>query len=120
MSPKGVPGKATGVISQTYFQDEKYDIFLLKLQWKMTNFFRSVYIAFPAFYTGPYTKRSKNFFQNTSFPYFKRYQDVRKHISDTSRHSRRVQNTILISKTYFGDENGIFGFLGLREGRDRF
>ena len=87
----------------------------------MTNFFRSVYIAFPAFYTGPYTKRSKKFFfQNTSFPYFKSYSDVRKHISDTSRHSRRVQNTILISKTYFGDENGIFEILGLGEGLDRF
>ena len=159
------------------------NFFLLKLQGKMTNFFRSVYIAFPAFYTGPYTKRSKNFFQkyvvsllqivfkcskthlrhfstletcseydfeikniflgskirffltkitkenyqffsivlysfpsvlyralyktiekkffkNTSFPYFKSYSNVRKHISDNPRHSRHVQNTILISKTY--------------------
>ena len=59
----------TILISKTYFQDEKYDFFLLKLQGKMTNFFRSFYIAFPSFYTGPYTKRSKNFFfQNTSFP----------------------------------------------------
>ena len=85
-----------------YFGDEKYDFFLLKLQRKITNFFQSFYIGFPAFYTGSYTKRSKKFFfQNTSFPYFKSYSDVRKHISDTSRHSRRVQNTILIYKMYF-------------------
>ena len=48
--------------SKIYFQDQKYDFFLLKLQRKITNFFRSFCIAFPAFYTGPYTKRSKNFF----------------------------------------------------------
>ena len=40
-------------------------------------------------------------FRKTSFPDPKSYSDVRKHIPDTSRRSRRVQNTILISKTYF-------------------
>ena len=50
-------------------------------------------------------------YQISSFPYSKSYSIDRKHISDTPRHSRRVQNTILISKTYFGDENRIFGFL---------
>ena len=58
------------------------------------------------------------FFKNTSFPNCKSYSDVRKHISDTSRHSRRVQNTILISKTYFEDENTIFWiFLDFGSGR---
>ena len=50
------------------------------------------------------------FFQKSSFPDPKSYSDVRKHIPDTSRRSRRVQNTILISKTYFLDKKSYFGF----------
>ena len=48
------------------------------------------------------------FFPKTSFPDPKSYSDVRKHIPDTSRRSRRVQNTILISKTYFLDKKSYF------------
>ena len=49
-------------------------------------------------------------FQKMSFSYSKSCSDVRKHIPDTSRRSRRVQNTILISKTYFLDQKKrIFG-----------
>ena len=90
----------------------------------MTNFFRSFLFflySFPSvLHRALYKTIEEFFFQNTSFPYFKLYYDVRKHISDTSRHSRRVQNTILISKTYFGDENRIFGFFGLGVGHIDF
>ena len=53
-------------------------------------------------------------FQKSSFPYPKMYSDVRKHIPDTPRHPRRVQNTILISKTYFQDEKYDFVLLKLQ------
>ena len=39
------------------------------------------------------------FFKNTSFPYSKSYSIDRKHISDTLRHSRRVQNTCRLPKS---------------------
>ena len=65
--------------------------------------------------------KSQNFFfQNTSFPYSKSYSNVRKHISDTPRHSRHVQNTILILKTYFGNENYDFSLLKLQRKNDHF
>ena len=53
-------------------------------------------------------------YQISSFPYSKSYSIDRKHISDTPRHSRRVQNTILISKTYFQDEKYDFFLLKLQ------
>ena len=59
-------------------------------------------------------RKKQFFFRNTSFPYSKSYSIDRKHISDTPRHSRRVQNTILISKTYFQDEKYDFFLLKLQ------
>ena len=95
--------------NQNIFSGSKIRFFLTKITKENYQFFSIVLYSFPSvLYRALYKTIEKIFFKNTSFPYFKSYSYVRKHISDTSRHSRRVQNTILISKTYFGDENTIF------------
>ena len=79
------------------FSGWKVRFFLTKITKENYQFFSIVLYSFPSvLYRALYKTIEKFFFKNTSFPYFKSYSNVRKHISDTSRHSRRVQNTILM------------------------